>query len=126
MIRLFFVDTYCNSLQQFKEFLVKHASEEKNRYHVSVAEKFRSGLIEQWLVQEQGYQVENNNESEVSILTSLIEAVRAVKDKLYSDSDIYTWIMQVFCSQSEIDIYLNPFKHIDVKQIITYYNSKRY
>lgn len=126
MIRLFFVDTYCNSLQQFKEFLVKHASEEKNRYHVSVAEKFRSGLIEQWLVQEQGYQVENNNESEVSILTSLIEAVRAVKDKLYSDSDIYTWIMQVFCSQSEIDIYLNPFKHIDVKQIITYYNSNNH
>lgn len=126
MIRLFFVDTYCNSLQQFRKFLVSHAGEEKNRYHVSVAEKFRSGLIEQWLVQEQGYQMENNNESEVSILTSLIEAVRDAKDKLDSDSDIYAWIMQVFCSQSEFDLSLNPFKHIDVKQIVTYYNANNH
>lgn len=126
MIRLFFVDTYCNSLQQFRKFLVSHAGEEKNRYHVSVAEKFRSGLIEQWLVQEQGYQMENNNESEVSILTSLIEAVRDAKDNLDSDSDIYAWIMQVFCSQSEFDLSLNPFKHIDVKQIVTFYNANNH
>lgn len=124
MIRLRFVDKYCNNLRELRDFLSAHAGEEKNRYHESVAAQFRSGLILRWLIQEQAYLAGKGREEEANLLLSLVDAMVEADGKLITDTEIYSWMMRVFCSMTEASPSLNPFRYVDVKKIVLFYNQR--
>ncbi len=126
MIRLQFIDKFCDTLDDLKTFLEGVAKEgEKNaEYIISVAEKFRKGIIEEWLIQEKSFHGSSGGSEAVTGLDSLIDSAREVQGKLDSDSEIFNWMLRVICNQLDSSVSVNPYRYIDPLECVVRFDSK--
>jgi len=119
MIRLLFKDKFCDSLEDLKSFLKELAEkDEKNAYHISVADKFRGGIIEKWLIQEKAWQVKSGTPDRVDEIDALIAAVQELSGKLDNDREIFSCMMGLFCNQAGSTVTVNPYRYIGPKECI--------
>lgn len=125
MIRLQFKDKFCDSLDDLKLFLgdLAQKQEEKNIYHISVADKFRKGLLVKWLTQERAFLSQDVDSDNIREIDALIDAVQEVSEKLEGDAEIFNWLARVFCNQSRTAVTVNPYRYIEPGECVVRFDK---